>query len=184
MISVRAIGFTSCVVAAALAFGPAAAEDDARPDGRPRIVVPAPGAGEYLRVPAPPPGEDGPPPGVYRRVTPPADGEPRGERYMQAAPTREPAPKAPDARDDGRRLPSGGGCLSARDARDAIRSKKAVALVVAARTARDAWDGEVIDYKLCSVEGLLTYDITLLSPDGKVARARIDAGTGKLLTVK
>ena len=42
----------------------------------------------------------------------------------------------------------------------------------------------MIDYKLCSVQGLLTYDLTLLNSDGKVARARIDAGTGKLMTVK
>lgn len=200
-------------LAACLAAAPAAAEDPTRGEGGPpRILVPAPEATEpYKVIPAPAPGTDGPPGGVYRRVTPPRDGEPAAQQYLPAAPNLPAAPSRPaEGRRDGDRdddleraraaaraarpdepsnrsesaRPSGSGCLSARDARDAIRSKRAVPLVTAARTARDAWSGEVIDYKLCNVQGLLTYDLTLLNSDGKVARARVDAGTGKLITVK
>lgn len=164
------LGLGVAVCLAACLAG-ASAQEGPREDGRPRILVPAPGVGEYLRVPpSADRSPDAPSPGLYRRV-------PREER------SDRPVSKAlPD--DDGLDAPRDGGCLSARDARDAIRSKRAVPLAAAARAARAAWDGEVIDYKLCRVSGLLTYNLTLLSDDGRVARARVDAGTGKLLAVK
>lgn len=79
---------------------------------------------------------------------------------------------------------SGKDCMSARDARGAIVAKRVVTLAQALRTARDAWNGEVIDYKLCSFDGLLAYDLTLLSPDGRVARVRVGAADGKLVGVR
>lgn len=80
---------------------------------------------------------------------------------------------------------SGGGkdCLSGREARGAITAKRAVTLVQAMRTARTAWEGEVIDYRLCTFDGALAYDLTLLNTEGKVARVRVDAD-GKLLGVR
>lgn len=81
--------------------------------------------------------------------------------------------------------PTGGiDCLSARDARRAIIAKRAVTLAQAVRTARDAWSGEVIDYRLCTYGGSLAYELTLLNPDGKVARVRIDAADGHLVGVR
>ncbi|MFD1333890.1 hypothetical protein ACFQ4O_17935, partial [Methylopila musalis] len=84
----------------------ASAQDGAREDGRPRILVPAPGAGEYLRIPpSADGGPDGPSPGLYKRV-------PREDRPERLS------PKAlPD--DGGLDAPRDGGCLSAREARDA-----------------------------------------------------------------
>lgn len=200
MISFRLSRLAPLAAAFCLAAWPAAADDQPRggDGGPPRILVPAPDANEaYKVVPAPAPGTDGPPGGIYKRVTPLREGE-GGQQFMPAAPGRPVEGKRGDDDDLDRAReairsakpvrpsepPSGSGCLSARDARDAIRSKRAVTLVAAARTARDAWNGEVIDYKLCNVQGLLTYDLTLLNSNGKVVRARIDAGTGKLVTVK
>lgn len=80
--------------------------------------------------------------------------------------------------------PDGHDCLSARDARTAIAAKRAVNLSRALKTARDAWDGEVIDYKLCTFDGMLAYDLTLLSPEGRVARVRVGAADGKLVGVR
>ncbi|WP_271168160.1 PepSY domain-containing protein [Hansschlegelia plantiphila] len=80
----------------------------------------------------------------------------------------------------------GGGvdCLSARDARSATLQKRAVSLAEAVRVARDAWDGEVIDYKLCTYDGRLAYELTLLNTNGRVARVRVDASNGKLVGVR
>ncbi|MDR4308389.1 hypothetical protein IHQ68_17355 [Chelatococcus sambhunathii] len=75
-------------------------------------------------------------------------------------------------------------CLSAKEARGAILAKKAVTLSQALRAARDAWDGEVIDYKLCTFDGVLAYDLTLLNGDGRVARVRVGAADGKLVNVR
>lgn len=80
--------------------------------------------------------------------------------------------------------PDGRDCLSAREARTAIMSKRAVNLSRALKTARDAWDGEVIDYKLCTFDGVLAYDLTLLSTEGRVARVRVGAADGKLVGVR
>lgn len=90
------------------------------------------------------------------------------------------------AREAVRTADPGGGvdCLSAREARGAISQKKAIPLAQAVRAARDAWDGEVIDYRLCTYDGRLAYDLTLLNDDGKVARARVEALDGKLVGVR
>ncbi|WP_020179051.1 hypothetical protein [Methylopila sp. M107] len=76
------------------------------------------------------------------------------------------------------------GCLSAREARGAVLAKRVVTLSQALRAARDAWDGEVIDYKLCTFDGVLAYDLTLLNGGGRVARVRVGAADGKLVNVR
>ncbi|GLK56302.1 hypothetical protein JOD31_002338 [Methylopila capsulata] len=194
MTSFRVAQAVLLALAVCLGAAPAAADDQPRAGSVPgTILVPAPQADEQLKiVPPRPPGQenDGPPPGLYKRVTPLREGEtPPQTEYLQIAPARRPAPPPEDRPrrerdDDGARKAARGECLSAREARGAIGSKRAVTLAQAARAAREAWDGEVIDYKLCDVGGLLTYDLTLLNADGKVARARVDAGTGKLVNVR
>jgi uncharacterized membrane protein YkoI len=90
------------------------------------------------------------------------------------------------ARAAARAADSSGGkdCLSAREARGAIRDNRAVTLVKAMRAAREAWDGEVIDYKLCTYDGALAYELTLLNTEGRVARVRVEAANGKLVGVR
>ncbi|MET0313203.1 MAG: hypothetical protein ABW275_02300 [Hansschlegelia sp.] len=90
------------------------------------------------------------------------------------------------ARDMVRRADSSGGvdCLNAREARRAIVEKRAVTLAQAVRTARDAWPGEVIDYRLCTYDGRIAYELTLLADDGRVARVRVSASDGALLGVR
>ncbi|MFL1877176.1 PepSY domain-containing protein, partial [Hansschlegelia beijingensis] len=68
--------------------------------------------------------------------------------------------------------------------RRAIIAKRAVPLSQAVRSAREAWSGEVIDYRLCTYAGSLAYELTLLNADGKVARVRVDAADGHLLGVR
>ena len=52
------------------------------------------------------------------------------------------------------------------------------------RSAKGASDGEVIDYRLCTYDGSLAYELILLNAEGKGVRARIDAANGKLLGVR
>ncbi|MFC7053800.1 PepSY domain-containing protein [Hansschlegelia quercus] len=81
--------------------------------------------------------------------------------------------------------PSGGvDCLNGREARRAIAEKRAVTLAQALRTARDAWPGEVIDYRLCTYDGRVAYELTLLADDGRVGRVRVSASDGALLGVR
>jgi uncharacterized membrane protein YkoI len=105
------------------------------------------------------------------------------KRAREAAKAADPK-QLPAVRKSAPDEPRSGACLSGRDARGAIRAKRAVTLSIAARAARDAWDGELIDYKLCDFGGALAYELTLLNPDGKVARVRVDAANGKLLGVR
>lgn len=75
-------------------------------------------------------------------------------------------------------------CMSAREARGAIRANRAVTLVKAMQAAREAWNGEVIDYKLCTYDGALAYELTLLNADGRVARVRVEAANGRFVGVR
>ncbi len=114
------------------------------------------------------------------------------ERARATARAVEPKPIGPrmqgleKSRDAARSADPGGGkdCMSASDARRAIIAKRAVALAEAVRSAKGAWDGDVIDYKLCTYDGSLAYELILLNGGGKVVRARIDASSGKLLSVR
>ncbi|PZQ16962.1 MAG: hypothetical protein DI565_06115 [Ancylobacter novellus] len=146
------------VFALVLAAAPAAAQD------RPMVA---------------PPGQGASGPSEQRDRTP---DEPRA--------ARDPAPERDEGLERARAAaraadPSGGrDCLSAREARGAIAAKRAVSLAQALRTARGAWDGDVIDYKLCTFNGALAYELTLLNDGGRVARVRIEAASGKLMGVR
>ena len=86
--------------------------------------------------------------------------------------------------------PGGGGygatgtCLSAADGRRAIQSSGAISLATAAQVARGASPGEIVDYKICEADAGYSYVLTILGRDGKVARAWVDAASGKLVTVR
>ena len=115
----------------------------------------------------------------------PPQGEPR--RVPDAAKESDPRLSGLEkAREAARKAEPAGGkdCLSSRDARGAIGAKRVITLSQALKTARDAWNGEVIDYKLCTFDGALAYDLTLLSREGRVARVRVGAADGKLVGVR
>lgn len=77
-----------------------------------------------------------------------------------------------------------GTCLSSADGRRAIQSSGAISLAAAAQVARGASPGEIVDYKICEAEAGYSYVLTILGRDGKVARAWVDAASGKLVTVR
>jgi hypothetical protein len=70
-------------------------------------------------------------------------------------------------------------CLTREQRRAAIANKQVVPLSAALRAAH-ARRGELISARLCQGPSGLYYLLTLLARDGKVARATVDAGTGKL----
>lgn len=70
-------------------------------------------------------------------------------------------------------------CLTREQRRAAVASKQVVPLSTALRAAHGR-RGELVNAELCSGPSGLYYLLTLLTRDGKVARASIDAGTGKL----
>ncbi|RXF75439.1 PepSY domain-containing protein [Hansschlegelia zhihuaiae] len=153
-------------------------------DGRPVVVAPG-GSPAVLLAPPGPKDADG-----ESRSAAPADdkeAEDEIERARAAARAADPRLQGLErARAAARAADSSGGkdCLSAREARGAIRANRAVTLVKAMRAAREAWDGEVIDYKLCTYDGALAYELTLLNTDGRVARVRVEAANGKLVGVR
>jgi uncharacterized membrane protein YkoI len=79
---------------------------------------------------------------------------------------------------------AGGACLSSADGRRAIQSSGAISLAAAAQVARGASPGEIVDYKICEADAGYSYVLTILGRDGKVARAWVDAASGKLVTVR
>lgn len=161
-----------------LATAPAVAQD--------RPMTAPPGQGPSGPVDdRPPPRDDGKAQAAAR--TPDRETDEDLERARDAARAAEPRPKGLEkAREAARAADPGGGidCMSARDARGVIAAKRAVSLSQALRTARGAWDGEVIDYKLCTFDGALAYDLTLLNESGRVARVRVEAASGKLVGVR
>ncbi|HEX2216234.1 MAG TPA: hypothetical protein VHG27_06015 [Xanthobacteraceae bacterium] len=70
-------------------------------------------------------------------------------------------------------------CLSPKERRAAIVNNQAVPLGRAVRTVRNR--GEVVRARLCESEQGLVYMLTVLSRNGKVTRATIDARNGQLL---
>lgn len=160
-----------------LATAPAVAQD--------RPMMAPPGQGPSGPADRPPSPDDGKSQAAAR--TPDGETDEELERARDAARAAEPRPKGLEkAREAARAADPGGGvdCMSARDARGVIAAKRAVSLSQALRTARGAWDGEVIDYKLCTFDGALAYDLTLLNESGRVARVRIEAASGKLVGVR
>ncbi|MFO0000943.1 MAG: PepSY domain-containing protein [bacterium] len=81
-------------------------------------------------------------------------------------------------------VPASAECLSPNDARDLVTSGAVVRLADAARSARDAVEGEMIGGRLCSDGGGYVYVVTILQPDGRVARVTVDAQSGSLLNVR
>jgi hypothetical protein len=78
----------------------------------------------------------------------------------------------------------GGACLSAAEGRRAIQSSSAISLADAAKVAHGAASGDVVDYKICQAPSGYSYVLTILARNGKVARAWIDAASGKLIAVR
>lgn len=76
------------------------------------------------------------------------------------------------------------GCLSRLDTIRAVQSGKAMPLGQARVVAEKAARGEMIDAALCVGEGGLRYEVTVLASSGRVARALVDAQSGRLLGVK
>lgn len=173
------------LIALAIVLAPAPAVAQDRP-----MLAPA---GQGRSGPSSEPAAD-PPPAPRRdesgpREETPAEADDREqlERARAAARAADPRLQGIErARAAARSVDAGGGkdCMSARDARGAIAAKRAVSLSQALRTARGAWDGEVIDYRLCTFDGSLAYDLTLLNDDGRVARVRVEAASGKLVGVR
>ena len=76
-------------------------------------------------------------------------------------------------------------CLTAHEQRAAIASGQAIPLAQAIRsvrgTVRARGSREVVKARLCKHENGLVYVLTVLARDGKVSRATIDAGSGRLV---
>jgi uncharacterized membrane protein YkoI len=172
---------------------PAAVRAEGLPEGDAAPELPPPGRTERqggsdaMRPPAPRPNPDLDLEGLERAREAARAAAPRPDgpnpRLERANPRLEGLERAREA---ARRADSSGGadCLSAKEARGAIVAKRAVTLLQASRTARDAWAGELIDYRLCTYDGLLAYELTLLNSDGRVARVRVEAGSGRLVGVR
>ena len=76
-------------------------------------------------------------------------------------------------------------CLTAAQQRAAIANGQAVPLATAIRavrgTVRARGSREVVKARLCREPKGLVYVLTVLARDGKVSRATIDAGSGKIV---
>jgi uncharacterized membrane protein YkoI len=72
-------------------------------------------------------------------------------------------------------------CLSKEEQRSAIADRRAVPLAVALRALRRRVPGEVIRARLCQDQDRLIYLLTVLSRDGKVKRASVDAANGAVV---
>jgi uncharacterized membrane protein YkoI len=175
MSTLRAIRLIALMVLLG-AVGPVAAED--------RPVAAPPGQSDRD-----PQGErpSSAPPGPADEMRPQPVADDGLERARAAARAADPRLQGLErARAAARAADTSGGkdCMSAREARGAIRANRAVTLVKAMQAAREAWDGEVIDYKLCTYDGALAYELTLLNAEGRVARVRVEAANGKFVGVR
>ena len=76
-------------------------------------------------------------------------------------------------------------CLNRQEQRAAIASGQAIPLAQAIRSVRGSvrarGSREVVKARLCKQENGLVYVLTVLARDGKVSRATIDAGSGRLV---
>lgn len=75
-------------------------------------------------------------------------------------------------------------CLSTDQIRDAVNGGKAVPALSATRTARQSVPGDVVRVRLCWQGAHLSYLITTLRPDGRVAHVTIEAASGKVSGVR
>ena len=79
-------------------------------------------------------------------------------------------------------------CLTRSEQKAALSNGQAVALEVAIRSARGSVRGrgarEVVKARLCREERGLVYLLTLLTRDGKVTHAAVDATSGKVVEAR
>jgi uncharacterized membrane protein YkoI len=79
-------------------------------------------------------------------------------------------------------------CLKPAEQRAAIASGQAVRLATAIRSVRGTLRGrgarEVVQARLCRGPNGLVYMLTVLARDGKVTRATVDAGSGRLVDAR
>jgi uncharacterized membrane protein YkoI len=76
------------------------------------------------------------------------------------------------------------GCLTPAEQRAAISAGHAVPLAQATRNLSPEHRGEVVNARLCRANGELVYLLTVVGRRGKVARARIEAATGRVVQVR
>ena len=69
-------------------------------------------------------------------------------------------------------------CLSPEQRRAAVSSRQAIPLIRAVRAVKARGGGEVVRVQLCKQEKGLVYVLTVLSRDGKVTHATVDATSG------
>ncbi len=72
-------------------------------------------------------------------------------------------------------------CLNKEEQRSAIAERRAVPLAAALRSLGRRMPGEVIRARLCQDQDKLIYLLTVLSRDGKVKRATVDAASGTMV---
>jgi len=72
-------------------------------------------------------------------------------------------------------------CLSPQERRDAVAGKQAVPLARAVSAVRRSVPGDVVRAQLCRNDKGLVYMLTVLSRNGKVTRATLDATSARLL---
>lgn len=75
-------------------------------------------------------------------------------------------------------------CLSSAETQEAVSEKRAVAPVVALRSAREHAGGETLRARLCRHEENLAYLVTALRKDGKVLRVVVDAMSGSVIETR
>ena len=79
-------------------------------------------------------------------------------------------------------------CLSAQQQRAAIANGQAIPLAAAIRSVRGSvrarGSREVVNARLCKGSDGLVYVLTVLARDGKVSRATIDAGSGRVVDAR
>ncbi|MFM8702028.1 MAG: PepSY domain-containing protein [Hyphomicrobiales bacterium] len=75
-------------------------------------------------------------------------------------------------------------CFSEKELREAVAAKSVVPQIQAVRAAKSAASGDVVRARLCTFEAGAAYLITTLTRDGKVVQVRVDAVTGKPLSVQ
>ena len=79
-------------------------------------------------------------------------------------------------------------CLGKTEQKAAISNGQAITLAQAIRSARGSVRGrgsrEVVNARLCREENGLVYVLTLLTRDGKVTRATVDATSGKVVEAR
>lgn len=72
-------------------------------------------------------------------------------------------------------------CLSPKERRAAVAAKEAVPLARAAASIRREVPGDLVRARLCRTSQGLIYQLTVLSRNGKVTRATIDAASGRFI---